>query len=79
MPVVTFYPMEKKCFAEKKLKKLGRLEQILEITITLSKEKYRYVADFLIHSKNNTWNIKEESVDIKVSIQQAINKLQKQR
>lgn len=67
-----------KILQKKKLKKIGKLDQILDITITLSKEKYRYVADFLIHSKNNTWNIKEESVDIKVSIQQAVNKLQKQ-
>jgi len=67
-----------KNFAEKKLKKIGKLDQILDITITLSKEKYRCVADFLIHTKNNLWNIKEESADIKISIQQAVNKLQKQ-
>jgi len=67
-----------KNFMEKKLNKIAKLDQILDITVTLAQEKYRYVADFLIHTRNNTWNIKEESSDIKLSIQQAINKLQRQ-
>ncbi|OGF66069.1 MAG: ribosomal subunit interface protein [Candidatus Fischerbacteria bacterium RBG_13_37_8] len=67
-----------KNFAEKKLQKISRLDQITDITITLIKEKYRIAADLMIHTKNNTWNVKEESNDVKISIQQAVAKLQKQ-
>lgn len=65
-------------FTEKKLNKIAKLDQILDITVTLVQEKYRCIADLLIHTRNNTWNIKEESSDIKISIQQAISKLQRQ-
>lgn len=65
-------------FAEKKLQKIGRLDEITDVTVVLTKEKYRYIVDLMIRTKKNTLNIKEESNDIKVSIQQAVAKAQKQ-
>lgn len=67
-----------KNFAEKKLQKIGRLDEITDVTMVLTKEKYRFIVDLMIRTKKNTLNIKDESNDIKVSIQQAIAKAQKQ-
>ncbi len=67
-----------KNFAEKKLQKIRRLDEITDVTLVLTKEKYRFIVDLMIRTKKNTLNIKEESNDIKVSIQQAVAKAQKQ-
>jgi putative sigma-54 modulation protein len=67
-----------KNFAQKKLQKITRLDEIVDVTMVLTKEKYRYVTDLIIRTKKNVLNIKEESNDIKVSIQQAVSKAHNQ-
>lgn len=65
---------------ESKLKKLNRfMNGITDIHVTLSVEKYRQIAEINVHSRGNTYlTAVEESNDLYVSIDQAIDKIKAQ-
>jgi putative sigma-54 modulation protein len=69
-----------KTYTETKLKKLNRfLNGITDIHVTLSVEKYRQIAEVNVHSRGNTYlKAVEESNDLYVSIDQAIEKIKSQ-
>ncbi len=69
-----------KSYAETKLKKLNRfLTGITDIQLVLSIEKYRQIAEINVHSRGNTHlTAVEESNDLYVSINEAIDKIQAQ-
>lgn len=69
-----------KSYAETRLKKLSRfLNGITDIQLVLSIEKYRQIAEINVHSRGNTYlTAVEESNDLYVSINEAIDKIQAQ-
>jgi putative sigma-54 modulation protein len=69
-----------KSYTEAKLKKLNRfMNGITDIHVTLSLEKYRQIAEVNVHSRGNTYlTAVEESNDLYVSIDQAIDKIKSQ-
>lgn len=66
-----------KSFIESRVSKLDRyIDGITDIHVTLSVEKYRQIAELNVHSRGNVHlSAKEASEDLKLSLNQAIEKI----
>jgi putative sigma-54 modulation protein len=63
---------------EEKLAKLERFSlRIPEAHVTLAVEKYRHKAEIVLHVNHSVMTSKEESADMYVSVDAAIDKLQR--
>ncbi|OQX84842.1 MAG: ribosomal subunit interface protein [Candidatus Latescibacteria bacterium 4484_7] len=66
-------------YLEEKMLKLKRFfDNILHVNVIMSVEKFRHIAEVSIHVNGHTFFAKEESDDMKVSIDKAAENLERQ-
>jgi len=66
-------------YTEKKMLKLKRFfDNILHVNVTMSVEKFRHIAEVNVHVNGHNFFAKEESDDMKVSIDKAAEDLERQ-
>jgi putative sigma-54 modulation protein len=66
-------------YVHKKVEKCERyFDHLVWAQVILSVEKYRQVAEIVIHAAKNTFRSKEESIDLYAAIDLALEKIEKQ-
>jgi putative sigma-54 modulation protein len=66
-------------FAESKLGRLKRFfDQIINVDVIMSIEKFRHIAEIKVHVNGHDFSAKEESEDMRTSIDRATKDLEKQ-
>ncbi len=66
-------------FAESKLSRLKRFfDQIMNVDVIMSIEKFRHIAEIKVHVNGHDFSAKEESDDMRTSIDHATKDLEKQ-
>lgn len=66
-------------YAENKLRRLKRFfDQIMKVDVIMSIEKFRHIAEIKVHVNGHDFSAKEESDDMRTSIDHATKDLEKQ-
>lgn len=73
-------PEPLKAYIESRVEKLERfIDGITDVHVTLTSEKYRQIAELNVHSRGNVYlSAKEASEDLKISVSQALEKIEGQ-